>query len=503
MTDRQTIDRKILEVRGINKSFPGVQALSNFDFDLRKCEVHCLIGENGAGKSTFIKILSGAYTPTSGEIYIEGSFYPSLSTRLVRDLGIQTVYQEDILVPQISAAENIFLGSARHRKSFRVDHRDMKSRAEDLAREYGIDLDVSSPYEDLNPSDQQFTKILKTLTQYPKVLILDEPNQVFNIRDTELVIRIVKTITQKGVSVIYIAHDLDEIIEVADRVTVLRDGVKIRTYDKAMEILDADSLAKEMVGRPVELFYKKKRHPIGDVVFEVRDLKLGPELKPIDFTLRRGEVLGVAGLKGSGRSAIARAIFGAMEKHSGTILLNGREITPKSPIDAVKNGVALLTEDKKVDGLFMGMPVYQNITIVGLGSIGKLLIKRRREKQQAKKLIHRLNIKAASPEQEVRYLSGGNQQKVVIAKWLFQGVDVLIVDEPTHGIDVNAKVEVYELFTELTSSGKSIIMISSEMPEVISISDRVLVIKDLEITKELTGVEITEENILAGYLGSS
>ena len=502
MADRQTTDGHILEVRGISKSFPGVQALSNFDFALRRGEVHCLIGENGAGKSTFIKILSGAYTPTSGDIYIEGTYYPSLSTRLVRDLGIQTVYQEDILVPQISAAENIFLGSQRHIRSFRVDYRDMKNRAADLARQYGIDLDVGRPYEDLNPSDQQFTKILKTLTQYPKVLILDEPNQVFNVRDTELVIRIVKEITRKGVSVIYIAHDLDEIIEVADRVTVLRDGVKIQTYDKAEEPLDAGSLAKEMVGRPVELFYKKKKHPIGETVFEVRDLVLKPESKPIEFTLRRGEVLGVAGLKGAGRSAIARAIFGAVNRYSGTILLKGRDITPKSPIDAVKNGLALLTEDKKVDGLFMGMPVYQNITIVGLDSIGKFLIRRGTEKQQAEKLMDRLKVKAASPDQEVRTLSGGNQQKVVIAKWLFQGVDVLIVDEPTHGIDVNAKVEVYELFTELTSSGKSIIMISSEMPEIISISDRVLVIKDLEITKELAGEEITEENILAGYLGS-
>jgi ribose transport system ATP-binding protein len=493
----------VLEVRNINKIFPGVHALKDFQFQLRKGEVHCLIGENGAGKSTFIKILSGAYTPTSGEIFINGEYYPSLSTSLVRSIGIQTVYQEDILVPQITAAENIFLGSKNQKRSFVVNYKDMTRRARRLAEEYGIDLDVTRLYENLNPSDQQFTKILKTLTQYPKVLILDEPTQVFNVRDSHLIIDIVRKITKEGVSVIYIAHNLDEIIEVADRVTVLRDGVKIATYDREEENLDSARLAKEMVGRPVDLFYKKKKHTIGETIFEVKGLKLEADSKEISFTLRKGEILGVAGLKGSGRSEIARAVFGALKKHAGSVLLKGKEITPKSPIDAVKSGLALLTEDKKVDGLFMGMPVYQNITIVGLEAIGKFLIKPGKEKGLAGNFIDRLRVKSASPEQEVKYLSGGNQQKVVLAKWLFQGVDVLIVDEPTHGIDVNAKVEVYELFTELTAAGKSIIMISSEMPEIISISDRVLVIRNFEITKELSGDEITETNILSGYLGGT
>lgn len=493
----------VLEVRNINKIFPGVHALKDFDFILKRKEVHCLIGENGAGKSTFIKILSGAYMPTSGEIFIDGTRYPTLSTQLVRSIGIQTVYQEDILVPQISAAENIFLGSQERRRSFIVNYRDTIERARKLAEHYGIDIDVTRPYEELNPSDQQFTKILKTLTRYPKILILDEPTQVFNLQDTDLVIDIVQRITKEGVSVIYIAHDLDEIISVADRVTVLRDGVKIKTYDKSEEVLDSSSLAKEMVGRPVDLFYKKKEHPIGETVFEVRNLRLKPEAKPVEFTLRKGEILGIAGLKGSGRSETARAVFGAMKRYSGTVLYEGKNITPKNPIEAVSSGIALLTEDKKVDGLFMGMPVYQNVTIVGLDSIGKLLMNRSREKAASKKIIDRLRVKAASVDQEVKYLSGGNQQKVVIAKWLFRGVNVLIVDEPTHGIDVNAKVEVYELFTELTAEGKSIIMISSEMPEIISISDRVIVMRNFEISRELSGDEITEENILSGYLGGT
>jgi ribose transport system ATP-binding protein len=503
MAEGKTAGRNeiVLEARNINKRFPGVQALSDFDFELYKSEVHCLIGENGAGKSTFIKILSGVYPPTKGEIIIDGELYRGLSTQLVRSIGIQTVYQEDILVPQISAAENIFLGSAIHKKKLFISYNRMLRMASDLASKYGIDLDVRKRYADLNPSDQQFTKILKTLVQYPKILILDEPTQVFNVHDTNLVIDIVKRITKEGVSVIYIAHDLDEIIKVEDRVTVLRDGRKVVTHDKKGETFDTETLAKEMVGRPVDLFYKKKEHPIGDTVFEVRNLKLKPESKPIEFNLREGEVLGIAGLKGSGRTEIARAVFGAMDKHSGAVHHHGRDITPKSPKDAVKNGIAMLTEDKKIDGLFMRMPVYQNITIVGLDSVGKFFVKLQKEKQAAAQYAERLWIKTPSVEQEVQFLSGGNQQKVVIAKWLFQGVDVLIVDEPTHGIDVNAKVEVYELFTELTAAGKSIIMISSEMPEIISISDRVIVIRNFEISKELSGPEITEANILSGYLG--
>ena len=281
----------------------------------------------------------------------------------------------------------------------------------------------------------------------------------------------------------------------------MRDGLKIKTHDKNLETLDTGNLAKEMIGRSVDLFYKKKQNPLGDYVFEVRGLKIKPSSNEINFKVREGEILGVAGLKGAGRSEIAMAIFGALKKHGGSIFLKGKDITPSSPIDAVKAGIALLTENKKVDGLFLGMPVDQNVTIVGLDNIGKLFLSLKRERIIAKDYVKKLNIKTPSLDKEVKFLSGGNQQKVVIAKWLFKGVDVLIVDEPTHGIDVNAKTEVYELFTELTASGKSIIMISSEMPELISISDRIIVIKNFEITREIAGTEITEENILLGFMG--
>lgn len=491
---------KILDVKNITKEFPGVKALTNFNFDLKKGEVHCLIGENGAGKSTFIKILSGAFKPNSGEIYINNRKHYYLTPYLARKTGIQTVYQEDILVPQITAAENIFLGSEIDNQKFFINYNKIIKLAENLAEQIGINIKVNEIYERLSPSDQQFVKILKALAQKPQILILDEPTQAFNIKDIGLIIQMVKKISREGVSVIYIVHNLDEIIQVADRVTVLRDGIKINTHDKNTETLNSTNLAKEMVGRPVDLFYKKKESKIGDFVFEVRGLKLTQSSKEINFKVRDGEILGIAGLKGAGRSEIARAIFGALKKYKGKVFYKDKDVTPENPIKAVHEGLALLTEDKKIDGLFMGMPVDQNITIVGLDKLGKFFINLIKEKKFSEDYINKLNIKTPYLNKEVRFLSGGNQQKVVLAKWLFKGVNILIVDEPTHGIDVNAKTEVYELFTSLAESGKSIIMISSEMPELISISDRVIVIRNFEISKELTGDEITEENILSGFM---
>jgi ABC-type sugar transport system ATPase subunit len=491
---------KILFVKNISKEFPGVKALSNFNFELLSGEVHCIVGENGAGKSTFIKILSGAFMPNSGQIYIDQHEYNFLTPNQARQIGIQTVYQEDILVPSISAAENIFLGSEKIKQKFFINYRKIFKEAQKLTEQLGIELDVTELYENLSPPDQQFVKILKALAKDPKVLILDEPTQAFNIKDIELVTRMAKRISNEGVGVIYIGHNLEEIIDVADRITILRDGQKIATHDKAIEGIDTQVLAKEMVGRPVELFYQKKEHEIGDYIFEIKDLKLNQHSKPINFKVRKGEILGVAGLKGSGRTEIARAIYGSLSKYRGKVLYNNKEITPENPKQAVNSGLALLTEDKKIDGLFMGMSVAQNITLVGLDEAWKFFINLRQERNLAEKFVERLNIKTPSLDQEVQFLSGGNQQKVVIAKWLFKGVNILIVDEPTHGIDVNAKVEVYRIFTELTASGKSIIMISSEMPEIISISDRVIVVRNYEISKELVGDEITEENILSGFM---
>jgi len=493
---------KILDVKNLSKEFPGVKALTNFNFNLYKGEVHGLVGENGAGKSTFIKLLSGAFQPDSGEMIITGEKHTFFTPHTAIRLGIQAVYQEDILVPGITAAENIFLGTELvHSKKFVISYKSMINQANELLRQLGINIRVDEVYERLSPPDQQFVKILKALAQKPKVLILDEPTQAFNTNDIELVIQMVRRISKEGVGIIYIAHDLDEIIEVADRVTVLRDGILIKTHDKRLETFKPDDLAKEMIGRPVDLFYKKKESPVGDYVFEVCGLKLKGSSKAINFKVREREILGVAGLKGAGRSEIARAIFGAYRKYEGKVFYKGKDITPANPIQAVKSGIALLTESKKVDGLFMGLPVDQNITVVGLDNVGKFFLSLNKERKFCNEYIKKLGIKTPSLDKEIKFLSGGNQQKVVLAKWLFKGVNILIVDEPTHGIDVNAKTEVYELFTELAASGKSIIMISSEMQELISLSDRIIIIRNYGISKVLDKNEINEENILSGFMG--
>lgn len=503
-TDNNLLQKeKILDVINISKNFPGVKALINFNFDLYKGEVHCLIGENGAGKSTFIKIMSGAFRPSGGEIFIDREKYNLLTPDLSRKLGIHTVYQDEVLVPNITAAENIFLGSEIKDQKLFISYKKIIKEAENLKKQLGVKIKVDEIYERLSPSDQQFVKILQALAQKPKVLILDEPTQAFNVKDISIIIEMVKRIKKEGVSVIYITHNLNEIIEVADRVTILRDGIKVSTHDKIIETFNTDDLAKEMIGRPVDIFYRKKEKLVGDFVFEVRDLKLKQTSRGVSFKVREGEILGVAGLKGAGSAEIIRAIFGASNKYSGKVFYKGKDITPTNPATAVKAGLALLTENKKIDGLFMGMPVIHNLTIVGLDNIGRFFISLVKERKFSKDYIKKLDIKTPSLDKEVKFLSGGNQQKVVLAKWLFKGVNVLIVEEPTHGIDVNAKIEVYEIFTALTASGKSIIMVSSEMPELISLSDRIIVIRNFEISKELSKDKISEENILSGFMGEN
>ena len=490
----------ILEVKNLTKEFPGVRALTDFNFDLYKGEVHCLIGENGAGKSTFIKILSGALKPNSGEVIINEEKHNYITPHKARRLGVQTVYQEDDLVPSMSAAENIFLGSEdNEEEKFFISYKRIFKKTENLVKQLGIKLNVSENYERLSAADKQFVKILKALAQKPKVLIFDEPTQVFNKKDRGIIINIVRKISNEGVSVIYISHNLDEIIEVADRVTVLRDGIKINTHDKSIETFNSESLAKEMIGRTVDLFYKKKESTVGNYIFEVRGLKINESSNEINFKVKEGEILGVAGLKGAGCSEIAKAIFGGLNKYEGKIFYKGKDITPANPMQAVKAGIALLTENKKIDGLFMDMSVGNNITIVGLDNIGRFFLSLKKEKRFANKYEKKLNIKTPSLDKEVKFLSGGNQQKVVLAKWLFKDVNILIAIEPTHGIDVNAKTEVYELFTEFAAIGKSIIMISSEMPELISLSDRIIVIRKFEISKELNKDEISEKSILSGF----
>jgi len=495
----------ILEMQGIVKEFPGVRALSNLTFDVYKGECHCLVGENGAGKSTLMKILSGAYTPTEGSILYEGKTYKHLTPALSRSLGIEIVYQENDLVPTMNAVENIFIGKEITKFGGIVDFRTMHARVLEQMERYHIDIDPLQTIEKMSVSDQQFVKILKALMNESKILIMDEPTSMFNVEDAGKVLELVRNITGHGISVIYISHFLKEVVQIADRITVIRDGSVINTYDNSERNTPIEVITKDMVGRPVDVFYQKDPSEIGDVMFEVKDLKLFKDSPSVSFSVRKGEIVGLSGMVGSGRTEIVRAISGADPRYSGDIFLNGQKLTIRNPRDGINAGIAHITEDRQRLGLNLGASVLENSLIVGLQQKEKIpdgvLYNYNDYADEVSDIVQKLKIKTPTLQQQVLNLSGGNQQKVVIGKWLFANQTVYIFDEPTRGIDVNAKAELYKQMTALTKAGNCIIMVSSDMPEMISMSDRVLVVRNGAIKCELSGEEINEQTIIKEALG--
>lgn len=494
-----------MEMRGIVKEFPGVRALSDLTFDVYKGECHCLVGENGAGKSTLMKILSGAYTPTEGTIHYAGKEYKSLTPALSRSLGIEIVYQENDLVPTMNAVENIFIGKEITKFGGMVDFHTMHERVLEQMEHYHIDINPLQTIEKMSVSDQQFVKILKALMNESKILIMDEPTSMFNVEDAGKVLELVRNITSHGISVIYISHFLKEVVQIADRITVIRDGSVINTYDNSAKDTSIEVITKDMVGRPVDVFYQKESSEIGDVMFEVKDLKLFKDSPAVSFSVRKGEIVGLSGMVGSGRTEIVRAISGADPRHSGDIFLNGKKLTIRNPRDGINAGIAHITEDRQRLGLNLGASVLENSLIVALQQKSKLragLVYNYNDySAEISDIVDKLKIKTPSLQQLALNLSGGNQQKVVIGKWLFADQTVYIFDEPTRGIDVNAKAELYKQMTALTKAGNCIIMVSSDMPEMISMSDRVLVVRNGAIKCELTGDQINEQTIIKEALG--
>ena len=490
----------VIQTNNLSKSFPGVRALSDFSFSLDKGQIHCLVGENGAGKSTFIKLLTGALHPDSGEIVVDGKSFRALTPHTAQNLGIQVIYQEILLVRQMSVAENVFVGCEKRNKLGWIDHKAMVAETQKIIDSLSIHLNPEELVENLSTADQQFVKIVKALALNPKVLIMDEPTTMFNSKDAEIVLKLVQDIAGRGISVIYISHNLKEVAQIANRITILRDGQFVNSHDTREEEVDLDIITKEMVGRPVDIFYERERCDIGDVILEVEDLKLTKASPSVSFQLRQGEILGIAGMVGAGRTEIVRALFGADRKAGGTLRYHGNRVNPKTPAEAIKLGIGLITEDRQKTGLVLSMDVIGNISLVGLSKFGKFWLKLQREAGAVRTFVEKLNVKTPSLDQEVQFLSGGNQQKVVIAKWLYKDIDVLIFDEPTRGIDVNSKAEIYKLMSQLVKSGKSIIMISSDLIELIAMSDRVLVVRNGAITSEIQGDQITEENIIANAI---
>lgn len=485
----------------MSKSFSGVRALTDVSIDIAPGEIHSICGENGAGKSTLMKILSGAYQPDSGTIVFDGVEHESLDPFLAQDLGINIIYQENLLVPTMSVLENMFIGREPTRGGLLMDFATMRRRMDEELEFLGISLDASRRIETLSVAEQQFVKILKALVLKPQVLIMDEPTSMFNTEDAGRVIRMVRRISESGISVIYISHFLEEVREISDRITVIRDGQVVSTRVNAPEKVDLAQITNDMVGRPIEMFYAKEEHAIGDVVLTVDDLHLTPASPSVSFTVREGEILGIAGMVGSGRTEIVRAVGGADRFHSGTIEYRGTRLALGSPRRAIDAGIGHITEDRQRLGLMLNQSISDNATVVDLENLtSNWFLSRKRLMAAVRPVIDKLRVKRSGLSQEVRYLSGGNQQKVVLAKWLLADSGLLIFDEPTRGIDVNAKAEFYKLMSELTRSGKSIIMVSSDMPELVSMSDRVLVMRAGSIVAEIPKGDISEQAIITPAL---
>ncbi|MCE5255667.1 MAG: sugar ABC transporter ATP-binding protein [Spirochaetaceae bacterium] len=485
----------ILVLEHISKSFPGVKALDDVTFSVKRGDIHALVGENGAGKSTLIKILAGIYRLDEGEIVFDGkpaTFYTPNESQVA---GISVVHQELKLSEPLSVAENIFLGNLLYRKGI-VDWKAMKKKAAEFMAALGIDIDVDLPVSSLSVAKKQMVEICKAINHNCKLLIMDEPSASLTEKEQKVMFETIRKLKAQGMTVIYISHRLEEIFDLADEVTVLRDGQKIDTLPVAS--VDRKKLISLMVGRELVNEYPKEQFVPGEVVLEVKNLNRAGVLNNISFKARMGEILGFAGLVGSGRTEVARAVLGIDKIDSGEILYKGKPIHHRAFKQAIKEGFGLVPEDRKVQGLIQIDTVAENICMVNIDKVIKHgIIRNDMEQSYGEEYVKKLHISTPSVDTEAQYLSGGNQQKVVIAKWLMQNSDVIFFDEPTRGIDVGAKAEIYLLMNDLVRSGKVIIMISSELQEILGICDRIMVMHDGEIAGELMREEATQEKILA------
>ncbi len=486
----------LLRMNGIDKSFPGVHALRDVSLGLRAGEVLALVGENGAGKSTLVKILSGVYRPDRGEILLDGHVQHMSSPTVAQAAGVSIIYQEFNLIPDLTVRENIFLGRERVRYGF-IRAAEERREAERLFEKIGMVLDPTTRCRDLSVAQQQTVEIAKALSVSARIIVMDEPTASLTSQEVEHLFAIIRDLKAHGIGVIYISHRLDEIFEVADRVMVLRDGAHVGTH--AIGDVSRESLIELMVGRPLEAEFPKRAAALGPERLRVEGLRRGKAVQNVSFSVRAGEVLGFAGLVGAGRTETMRIVFGADRPQEGRIFVDGTEVRIRSPRDAMRNRICLLSEDRKGEGLVLKHSVRENF---GLPNLERFLwgpfIDRRRERQAFAGYVEMLKIKVSSQERPAEDLSGGNQQKVVLAKWLARHADVIIMDEPTRGIDVGAKYEFYQLMNRLAAEGKAIVMVSSELPEILGMSDRVIVMHEGRIKGEITDVAgARQEDILA------
>ena len=493
----------VLEAKGIMKTFPGVKALQDVDFALEPQEIHALMGENGAGKSTLVKVLTGVYQADGGTITLGDKVLQRIeTTKQAFDLGISVIHQELNLLPHLDVATNIYIGRLPKNALGLVDWKKVHADADEVLRQVAADFDSHDIVRDLSVSQQQLVEIAKSVSRKAKILFFDEPTSSLTPAEVQNLFRIMRNLKEQGITMVYISHKLDEIEEIADRITVMRDGRKVMT--KNMKDVSMDEIISAMVGGMITNRYPKNYVEIGGPIFEVKDLNRKGVLHDINFTLRSGEILGITGLMGAGRTELARAIFGADPIDSGEIFVEGKKVKIRNVSDAINAGIGLLTEDRKTQGLLLNLSVNDNTAIAALNSkkaskklTARGMLHKKKIRENTELYCKKLQVKTPSIQQKVVNLSGGNQQKVIIGKWLSTDSKILIFDEPTRGIDVGTKAEIYKIMEELAASGVGIIMISTELPETLGISDRVLVMRKGRIVAELDPKKTSEEEIVS------
>ncbi|MGV9193775.1 sugar ABC transporter ATP-binding protein [Microbacterium sp. MC2] len=492
-------DAVALEMRGITKSFPGIKALSDVDLVVRSGEVHAIVGENGAGKSTLMKILAGLYQPDAGTIALGGQVARIGGQLDARRRGVGMVYQELNLVPDLSVAENIALGAIPSRFGF-VRKRTLLERADRVLAALDANIDPRVMLGTLTVSQQQIVEIAKAYAAQPRIIVLDEPTSSLSEHEAQALFRVVRAMRDDGIAVVYISHRLREVLDLADTVTVLRDGRQIDTRSAAG--LTSAEMISLMVGRELTDVFPKTTVPIGDVVLDVRELSRTDVFEDVSLNVRAGEIVGLAGLVGAGRTEVARAIFGLDKPDAGTILINGEEVSHRSPRHAVRAGIAYVPEDRKRDGIIPSASIKDNVALPVLHTVGRGgWISRAKERELATQKVDELGVSPPVIDRAVETLSGGNQQKVVIAKWLAARPDVLILDEPTRGVDVGAKADIHTIIGQLAASGVAILLISSELPEVLAVSDRIYVLHEGRVSAELTHAEADEKTVMHAATG--
>ena len=485
----------MIEMKGITKAFSGNVVLQDVEFTLLDGEIHALMGENGAGKSTMMKILSGIYTRDAGEVLVDGQGYTFTSPKDAENLGIHVIHQELNILPHLSVAENLFLGKEKTFGFGFLKTRQMNQEAAVLLKKLGLDVDVRQPAGSLSVGKQQIIEIAKAINSNAKYIVMDEPTAALTDREIQTLFETIRELKAKGISFVYISHRMEEIFAICDRITILRDGEYVGVREIAKTTFD--EIVQMMVGRELGERFPSRNAEIGEVALKVEGLTCANSCEDISFELRKGEVLAFAGLMGAGRTEVAQAIFGYRKKSKGNLYINGQAVNIKNPIQAMQYGVGFVTEDRKTEGLVLDFSIKENMFMTNLKSIAKSgIIQAKQEESEALKYIEQLKIRCAGPSQRVGSLSGGNQQKVVIAKWLGTKPDILILDEPTRGVDIGAKKEIYSIVNKLAEEGVAILMISSELPEVIGMADRVLVMHEGKKTAVLEKSELTQETIM-------